>query len=295
MRKGRTYLKANDQVEVIAGKDKGRVGKVLKVFPASDKATVERINMIKRHTKPRDASQQGQIVEREAPIHVSNLQMICPECTQTGRIGLFDPSENYLPQPTKVNASKGEFDDTIQVLWQPVEGAVAYRVYRGNMGENEVLEIGMTGETEYRDTIDLSLDHSYFYQIEAVGDGRVSMLSEPAIGQLWSIIFCYDSMWEADGLTDSPYPVKRFMYDAASDVSHYPWIYTQAHHWQYCVEKPGMLWLYDLQLGWIWTRHSFYPNLYQASEDRWLYSIAADPAKRWFYDHDTGSFFPVER
>lgn len=87
MRKGRTYLKADDQVEVISGKDKGRVGKVLKVFPSISKATVERINMIKRHTKPRDASQQGAIVEREAPIHVSNLQLICPECTQTGRIG----------------------------------------------------------------------------------------------------------------------------------------------------------------------------------------------------------------
>ena len=62
MKQGRTYLKADDQVEVIAGKDKGRVGKVLKVFPAESKATVERINMIKRHTKPREMNQQGQIV-----------------------------------------------------------------------------------------------------------------------------------------------------------------------------------------------------------------------------------------
>lgn len=87
MRQGRTYLKADDQVEVIAGKDKGRVGKVLKVFPAENKVTVERINMIKRHTKPKEMNQQGQIVEREAPISVSNLQLICPECTQTGRVG----------------------------------------------------------------------------------------------------------------------------------------------------------------------------------------------------------------
>ena len=53
MRQGRTYLKKNDQVEVIAGKDKGRVGKILKVMPESEKAVVERINMIKRHTKPK--------------------------------------------------------------------------------------------------------------------------------------------------------------------------------------------------------------------------------------------------
>jgi len=87
MRQGRTYLKKNDQVEVIAGKDKGRVGKVLKVLPDENKAVVERVNMVKRHTKAREMNQQGQIVEKEAAIHVSNLQLICPECTKTGRIG----------------------------------------------------------------------------------------------------------------------------------------------------------------------------------------------------------------
>lgn len=101
MVKGRNYLKADDQVEVIAGKDKGRVGKILKVFPDEQKATVERINMIKRHTKPRDATQQGQIVEREAKIHVSNLQLICPECAQTGRVG-----RKVLEDGTKVRYCK---------------------------------------------------------------------------------------------------------------------------------------------------------------------------------------------
>ena len=101
MAKGINYLMADDQVEVIAGKDKGRVGKILKVFPAESKATVERINMIKRHTKPRDPGQQGQIVEREAPIHVSNLQIICPECAQTGRIG-----RKVLEDGTKVRFCK---------------------------------------------------------------------------------------------------------------------------------------------------------------------------------------------
>lgn len=87
MRQGMTYLKKNDQVEVIAGKDKGRVGKVLRVLREDNKAVVERINLIKRHTKPKEMNQQGQIVEKEAPLHVSNLQLICPECTKTGRIG----------------------------------------------------------------------------------------------------------------------------------------------------------------------------------------------------------------
>ena len=101
MRQGKTYLKKNDQVEVIAGKDKGRVGKVLKIMPAENKAIVERINMIKRHTKPTEMNQQGQIVEREAAIHVSNLQLICPECTKTGRIG-----KKILEDGTKIRFCK---------------------------------------------------------------------------------------------------------------------------------------------------------------------------------------------
>lgn len=101
MRQGRTYLKKDDQVEVIAGKDKGRVGKILRILPAENKAIVERINMIKRHTKPTEMNQQGQIVEREAAIHVSNLQLICPECTKTGRIG-----KKILEDGTKIRFCK---------------------------------------------------------------------------------------------------------------------------------------------------------------------------------------------
>lgn len=101
MRQGKTYLRKNDQVEVITGKDKGRVGKVLRVLRDEDKAVVERINMVKRHTKPREMNQQGQIVEKEAPVHVSNLQLICPECTKTGRIAM-----KTLENGTKVRTCK---------------------------------------------------------------------------------------------------------------------------------------------------------------------------------------------
>jgi large subunit ribosomal protein L24 len=87
MAEGKTYLKKNDQVEVIAGKDKGRVGKILRLVLNKDKAVVERINMVKRHKKATEMNQQGQIVEKEAPIHVSNLLLICPSCTKTGRVG----------------------------------------------------------------------------------------------------------------------------------------------------------------------------------------------------------------
>ncbi len=101
MRQGRTYLKKDDQVEVIAGKDKGRVGKILKIHTTTNQAVVERVNMVKRHQKAKEANQQGQIIEKEAPIHVSNLLMICPECTKTGRIG-----KKILDDGTKVRFCK---------------------------------------------------------------------------------------------------------------------------------------------------------------------------------------------
>lgn len=86
MQQAKSFLKVNDQVEVITGKDKGRVGKILKVYKKSNKALVERINMIKRHTKARAEGQEGQIVEKEAPIHISNLMLVCPKCTNTSRL-----------------------------------------------------------------------------------------------------------------------------------------------------------------------------------------------------------------
>ncbi len=101
MRQGQTSLRVNDQVEVIAGKDKGRVGKILKIDNQSDRVIVERINMIKRHTKPTDASQPGQIVEREASVHISNVLLVCPECAKTVRI-----SKKILEDGTKVRACK---------------------------------------------------------------------------------------------------------------------------------------------------------------------------------------------
>jgi len=84
---GKISLRVNDQVEVITGKDRGRVGKILKIDKNAQRITVERINMIKRHMKPIDAQRPGQIVEKEAPLHISNVMLICPECTKTVRTG----------------------------------------------------------------------------------------------------------------------------------------------------------------------------------------------------------------
>jgi large subunit ribosomal protein L24 len=81
-------VKKNDQVLVTAGRDRGRSGKVLKVFPGEGTAIVERINLIKRHTRANPQRQiQGGILEREAPLRISNLQVICPECGKAARLG----------------------------------------------------------------------------------------------------------------------------------------------------------------------------------------------------------------
>lgn len=110
MRQGNTSIKVDDQVEVIAGKDKGRVGKVLRVERDKNRIVVERINMIKKHQKAVDATQPGQIIEREASIHLSNVMIVCPECTETVRTG-----KKFLEDGTKVRFCKkcnATFEDT---------------------------------------------------------------------------------------------------------------------------------------------------------------------------------------
>ena len=86
--KHQTYhIKKNDTVKVIAGKDKGKNGKVLRVIPKKDRVIVEKINMIKRHMKPNQQTRQGGILEKESPIHISNLMLICSKCTDPTRVG----------------------------------------------------------------------------------------------------------------------------------------------------------------------------------------------------------------
>jgi large subunit ribosomal protein L24 len=81
-------VKKNDQVLVTTGKNRGARGRVLRVLASDGKAIVERVNMIKRHTRPNpNKGIQGGILEREAPIQVSNLKVICPECGKPSRLG----------------------------------------------------------------------------------------------------------------------------------------------------------------------------------------------------------------
>jgi large subunit ribosomal protein L24 len=80
-------IKKNDQVMVIKGKDKGRSAQVRSVFPKTERAIVTGINMVKRHQRQQSAQQPSGILEKEAPIHLSNLKLVCKSCGQAVRVG----------------------------------------------------------------------------------------------------------------------------------------------------------------------------------------------------------------
>ena len=80
-------IRKNDTVLVIAGKDKGKKGKVRFAYPKDERALVDGINFIKRHTRARKQVKQAGIIEREAPIHVSKVMLLCSRCNHPTRIG----------------------------------------------------------------------------------------------------------------------------------------------------------------------------------------------------------------
>ncbi len=80
------HLKKNDLVEVLSGREKGKTGKVLRVIRDKNQVVVEKVNMIKRHSRPSPTTGQGGIIEKEAPLHVSKVMLICPKCAKAGRV-----------------------------------------------------------------------------------------------------------------------------------------------------------------------------------------------------------------
>ncbi len=75
----------NDTVRVLSGNYKGKTGRVIKVLPDEDRVIVEKIQLVKRHTRPRSQQQQGGIIEKEASIHMSNVMLVCPKCGKPAR------------------------------------------------------------------------------------------------------------------------------------------------------------------------------------------------------------------
>lgn len=80
-------IKKNDTVLVITGKEKGKRGRVLSVSPSKSRLIIEKVNIIKKHMKPSRKYTQGGIIEKEAPLHISNVMLICPKCDKPTRIG----------------------------------------------------------------------------------------------------------------------------------------------------------------------------------------------------------------
>jgi len=81
-------IRKNDNVVVIAGRDRGKRGRVLRVLPTETRVVVEGVNFVKRHTRPNpQRNVKGGIVEREGALHLSNVQLLCPECSEPTRVG----------------------------------------------------------------------------------------------------------------------------------------------------------------------------------------------------------------
>ena len=94
-------IRKGDTVQVIAGDDKGKVGRVLSVDEEKNRIVVEKVNFVKRHSKPRKAGVQGGILEREAPIHISNVLLMDPKAGRGSRTGI-----RVLPDGTRERVSR---------------------------------------------------------------------------------------------------------------------------------------------------------------------------------------------
>ena len=95
------HVKKNDLVTVIAGKEKGKTGKILTVLRKKNRVIVEKVNFIKRHTRPSAKNRQGGIVEREGTIHISNVMIVCSKCNKSTRI-----RKKFLDDDKKVRICK---------------------------------------------------------------------------------------------------------------------------------------------------------------------------------------------
>jgi len=102
------HFKKDDQAIVIAGKEKGKSGKILSMISKKECVLIEKVNLVKRHSRPSTKNRQGGIIEKEAPVHISNVMILCSKCNSPVRIG-----RKTLEDGKKVRYCKkcGEFID----------------------------------------------------------------------------------------------------------------------------------------------------------------------------------------
>ncbi len=103
-------IRKNDNVMVISGNDRGKTGKVLKVFPKKLRVIVEGINVRKKHTKPSQNNPQGGIIEKESPIHISNVMLLDPKSNEPTRVGsqVILDEKTGKQKRTRVSKATGE-------------------------------------------------------------------------------------------------------------------------------------------------------------------------------------------
>lgn len=86
-------IKKNDTVKILIGKDRGKIGKVLTIFPKKNTALVQGLNLVKKHARRTKDDQQGGIIQKESPVHISNLMIVCQKCGKPARIGFSTLSD----------------------------------------------------------------------------------------------------------------------------------------------------------------------------------------------------------
>lgn len=89
-------IRKGDMVQIIAGREKGKTGKVLRINPDKSRIVVEKLNLVKRNTKPTQTSPQGGIIEKEAALHYSNVLLFCPKCNSGVRVGRKDQGDKKI-------------------------------------------------------------------------------------------------------------------------------------------------------------------------------------------------------
>jgi large subunit ribosomal protein L24 len=96
-------IRRGDTVAVISGKEAGKRGKVLRVQAEEQRVVIERVNFIKRHVKPTQKNPQGGVIEREAAMHISNVMLVCPSCSNATRVGVRGEGEGKVRFCKKCN------------------------------------------------------------------------------------------------------------------------------------------------------------------------------------------------
>ncbi|MEI6596939.1 MAG: 50S ribosomal protein L24 [bacterium] len=101
-------IKKGDKVKILAGKDKGKIGKVLQVFQSANRASIEGLNLLVKHMRPRKQGEKGQRIEFPAPINLSNVILVCSKCDKPTRVGYkyLEVTKNDIKQNKKVRICK---------------------------------------------------------------------------------------------------------------------------------------------------------------------------------------------